>query len=97
MDPCSHGLSDHLSGFVTRNRLALFKWIPMAGFTESYNISVSEAVILYTLWNRLERSGLEWKLSKEDKTMLLLEWLRTSIKMLKQIEIQYRKDNKPTF
>jgi tRNA (guanosine-2'-O-)-methyltransferase len=71
--------------------------IPMVGFTESYNISVSAAVILYTLRNRLERSGLEWKLSEEEQTMLLLEWLRTSIKMSKQIETQYRKDNRPTF
>lgn len=65
--------------------------IPMAGFTESYNISVSAAIILYTLRQRLEVSELPWGLGEEEKSELLLEWLRTSVKMSDKIEKQFRK------
>jgi tRNA (guanosine-2'-O-)-methyltransferase len=71
--------------------------IPMVGFTESYNISVSAAVILYTLRIKLEQSELNWRLSEMEKQELLLQWLRNSIKMAEKIEEQYRKDYRPTF
>jgi len=74
-----------------------FVKIPMMGFTESYNISVSAAVILYILRRRLEKSELNWKLPEVEKQELLLQWLRSSIKMAKQIESQFRKDYRPTF
>ena len=41
--------------------------IPMYGFTESFNVSVSVAIILNTLRNRLEKSKLDWKLSPEEQ------------------------------
>lgn len=66
-----------------------FIWIPMTGFTESYNISVSAAVILYSLRKRLEQSSLEWKLGAKEKTEIMLGWLRTSIKMSGKIEKQF--------
>jgi tRNA (guanosine-2'-O-)-methyltransferase len=69
----------------------------MMGFTESYNISVSAAVILYTLRNRLERSEMNWKLSETEKSDLLLHWLRNSIKMAEQIENQFKNDYRSTF
>ncbi len=66
--------------------------IPMVGFTESYNISVSAAIMLYTLRKRLEQSFLEWKIGEEEQSQLLLQWLRNSIKMSKQIENKVFKD-----
>jgi tRNA (guanosine-2'-O-)-methyltransferase len=63
--------------------------IPMAGFTESYNISVSAAIILYSLRKRLERASIQWKLGEEEKSALLLDWLRTSVKMSDQIENKF--------
>jgi len=66
--------------------------IPMVGFTESYNISVSAAIILYTLRNRLEKSSLDWRIGEEEKNELLLRWLRTSIKMSEQIENKFIKE-----
>ena len=66
--------------------------IPMVGFTESYNISVSAAISLYTLRKRLESSSLDWKISEDEKNELLLNWLRTSIKMSDQIETQFIRD-----
>ena len=74
-----------------------FIQIPMAGFTESYNISVSAAIILYTLRKRLEASNLHWKLEEEEENELLLDWLRTSVKMSEQIENKFIKDNSPDF
>ena len=66
--------------------------IPMAGFTESYNISVSAAITLYTLRKRLELSSLQWKISVEEQSELLLNWLRTTINMSDQIENKFIKD-----
>ena len=39
--------------------------IPMVGFTESYNISVSAAITLYGLRKRLENSSLDWRIGEE--------------------------------
>jgi len=66
--------------------------IPMAGFTESYNISVSAAITLYSLRKRLEVSSLQWKISEEEQSELLLSWLRNTIKMSDQIENKFIKD-----
>ena len=71
--------------------------IPMAGFTESYNISVSAAIALYSLRKRLEASSLPWRLGNEEKQELLLNWLRSSIKMSDQIEYKFIKDYQPDF
>ena len=35
---------------------------PMHGFTESYNISVSAAITLYTVMQRLRASDVRWQL-----------------------------------
>ncbi len=66
-----------------------FIQIPMAGFTESYNISVSAAITLYTLRKRLESSSLHWKMGEVEQYELLLNWLRTSIKMSDLIENKF--------
>lgn len=56
-----------------------FVKIPMVGFTESLNISVSAAVTLYTLITRLKKSNVDWHLSKEEENAVRLQWLRNSI------------------
>ena len=71
--------------------------IPMAGFTESYNISVSAAIILYTLRKRLEASSLSWTLGEEERLLLLLDWLRASIKKSELIENKFITDYRPDF
>jgi len=71
--------------------------IPMAGFTESYNISVSAAIVLYSLRNRLKQSSLPWKLGEVEQSELLLNWLRTTIKMSDQIENKFIKDYQSDF
>jgi tRNA (guanosine-2'-O-)-methyltransferase len=85
---------------LTENALDLadeFIQIPMVGFTESYNISVSAALTLYGLRKRLEQSRIDWRIGEEECSILLLEWLRTSIKMSEQIEKQFRQTYGDTF
>ena len=57
-----------------------FVKIPMSGFTESFNISVSAAICLYDLSKRLRESNVNWELSHDEKNMILTDWLKTSIK-----------------
>lgn len=59
--------------------------IPMQGFTESLNISVSAAIILQALGNRLRNSNLPWRLSEEDKTALKFKWACKCIKNSEQL------------
>jgi len=68
-----------------------FLKIPMLGFTESYNISVSAALILFTLTNRLRNSSINWSLSDDEKQEILLEWSRRSIKRSDILENQFLK------
>jgi len=48
--------------------------IPMYGFTESYNISVAGALLLYGLSSRLHASDLSWRLTEEEQLELQLDW-----------------------
>lgn len=54
--------------------------IPMYGFTESYNLSVSNAIILYQLIEKLRLSDVNWQLSDVEKTEIKLEWLKLAVK-----------------
>ncbi len=58
--------------------------IPMYGFTESFNISVSAGIILSHLVFRLHKTK-GWQLSPEEKEAIYLEWLKNSIKSSEQI------------
>ncbi len=53
--------------------------IPMTGFAESLNISVSCAVTLATLIQKLKTSKLDWKLSKKEFEELKIDWAKKSI------------------
>jgi len=69
-----------------------FVRIPMVGFTESFNISVSAALSLYDLTSRLRNSDIKWQLSELEKNDILFEWLKTSIKDSERILKRYKKD-----
>ncbi len=68
-----------LSGNLMENADEFLR-IPMYGFTESFNISVSAAIVFYELVNRLRCSSIAWGLSEEEKQDLRLEWLKQSVK-----------------
>lgn len=78
------GLSDiameNVDGFVK---------IPMYGFTESLNISVSASICLYELKKRLKQSDIDWQLSEEEQLDQLLIWAKKVIKDGTLIEKQY--------
>ncbi len=63
--------------------------IPMYGFTESFNISVSAALVLYALTSRLRNSEISWQLDSDERTDILLEWSRRSIKKSDALERQF--------
>ena len=59
--------------------------IPMYGFTESLNISVSAAILLRGLVHRLHQTDAGWRLSEPEKEDILLSWLKASVKESEQL------------
>jgi tRNA (guanosine-2'-O-)-methyltransferase len=68
-----------------------YVYIPMHGFTESFNISVCAAIVLHHLSLKLRSSELDWKLQEEEKEKILLNWLRSSVKRSDIVEKNIRK------
>jgi tRNA (guanosine-2'-O-)-methyltransferase len=54
--------------------------LPMFGFTESFNISVSVALALSEIVPRLHDSNLNWRLSDEQRARLRLQWYERQIR-----------------
>ena len=79
-----------LSDLMLQNADEFLK-IPMYGFTESFNISVSASIILHNLTLRLRNSELNWKLTETERDDVILNWLRAAIKDSKLIEQEYYK------
>lgn len=71
-----------------------FLKIPMVGFTESLNISVSAAIILQNLTNRLRQTDIHWQLTEAEILEKRLDWARKSIKDIKRIEARYMEEKK---
>ncbi len=61
-------------------------YIPMHGFTESFNISVSAAIILNTLLTKVRSSGVTWSLSEAEKESIRLQWMRKIVRRSDLIE-----------
>ncbi len=70
-----HGLTNEMT-----NHADEYLKIPMFGFTESFNISVSAAIIISSIISKLHKSKIEWKLTEEEKTETLLNWARNVVK-----------------
>ncbi|MGE5426332.1 MAG: TrmH family RNA methyltransferase [Methylococcaceae bacterium] len=67
-----------------------FMKIPMVGFTESLNVSVSVAITLHHLTHQLRHhSTINWGLTEEEKQKVLLSWLRMSIKRVDLLEEKF--------
>ena len=66
-----------------------FLKIPMVGFTESLNISVSAAIIIQNLMERLRKSDINWQLTEEEILEKRMAWTKNSIKDIKRIEERY--------
>ncbi len=59
--------------------------IPMSGFTDSLNISVSAAIILQYITGKLRNSKINWELTENEKNAVKFEWLSKSFKNLPQL------------
>lgn len=66
-----------------------FIYIPMVGFTESLNISVSAAITLQHIMTKLKASGVDWKFSEQELFVKKLDWTRKMIKDVARIEQRY--------
>ncbi len=67
--------------------------IPMMGFTESLNISVSAAIILQHVTYQLSKSSIQWQLSEEQKLEKRMQWAKKAIKSHEQIIQRYYQEN----
>lgn len=54
--------------------------LPMYGFTESFNVSVSAALTMHTVRQRLEESDLTWKLSQEEQIETKIQWCKNILR-----------------
>ena len=63
--------------------------IPMYGFTESLNISVSAAICLNTLIPKLRQSTAAWQLTSSEKEFIRLQWYRKIVKRSDVIEKEF--------
>ncbi|MBT4918858.1 MAG: RNA methyltransferase [Flavobacteriaceae bacterium] len=83
---------DGLSNTVLNNADGFLK-IPMYGFTESLNISVSAAIILQSVVTRLKDSNIDWKLTESEKKELIFHWTKMTIKSADQIIDRFYKSS----
>ena len=66
-----------------------FLKIPMVGFTESLNISVSAAIILQHVTAKLKKTDIPWQLTDDEKLEKRLEWAKKTIKSIDHILERY--------
>ncbi|MCR9181829.1 MAG: RNA methyltransferase [Flavobacteriaceae bacterium] len=66
-----------------------FLKIPMVGFTESLNISVSAAIILQDVTAKLKKTQIDWQLSEEEQLEKRLDWAMKTIKSIEAILKRY--------
>jgi tRNA (guanosine-2'-O-)-methyltransferase len=75
------GLSD-----IAIEQADIYMKIPMYGFTESFNISVSAAITMYQLTDRLRKSNVKWQLTEGEKIDTLIKWAKQTIKYPDKVE-----------
>ena len=63
--------------------------VPMYGFTESLNISVSAAMVLQNLLSRLRQSDIDFCLSAEEKDLLRFSWYKKIVKRADVLEREF--------
>jgi len=66
-----------------------FLYIPMAGFSQSLNISVSTAVIISELTGKIRSSEVNWQLEENELMDLQYNWMKNSVRRGDRIEDEY--------
>lgn len=62
-----------------------FVKVPMYGFTESLNVSVCAALVMYSVTRRLRYSNIDWHLPEQERDEVLFQWYRNAIKAADEI------------
>lgn len=70
-----------------------FLKIPMVGFTESLNISVSAAIILQHVTSKLRKSNIKWRLTEAELIEKRFDWIKKTIKNYDAIVERYYASN----
>ena len=83
------GLSDEAISLADE-----FVTIPMYGFTESFNVSVSVAICLYDITQRLRTSDIDWELSKNEILDISLAWAKKIVVNSQLLEKKFFEDKK---
>ena len=83
------GLSDYV---LEQSDVQLM--IPMVGFTESLNISVSAAIILQQVTQQLRQSTIDWKFTDAQLIAKRYDWVCRVLKSHEKITARYHEINK---
>ncbi|NJO69776.1 MAG: RNA methyltransferase [Bacteroidetes bacterium] len=67
--------------------------IPMVGYTESLNLSVSAAIVRYTLASRIRNSGIDWQLQGDDLAEVKLQWIKAMVRKSDLLVQNFLKSN----
>lgn len=78
------GLSD-----IALEKADEYLYIPMHGFTESLNISVSAALAMFYLTDKMRDSNVDWQLSESEEFDIQINWARSVIKECHKIEKEF--------
>jgi len=78
-----------LSGEVMQQADGFLK-IPMVGFSESLNVSVSAAIIIQQVAQKVRDSDIEWQLTDMEVLEKRLDWTKKSIKDVEGIIKRYK-------
>ena len=70
-----------------------FLKIPMFGFTESLNISVSAAIILQHVTSKLRNSDIPWQLKEEERIAKRFDWIEKTIKNYDTIVERFKSES----
>jgi len=84
----TEGLSDEVL-----KEADVFLKIPMVGFTESLNISVSAAIILQYVTSKMKKKDINWHLTEDEKLEKRLDWCKKTIKSHAKIIERFYKTN----
>lgn len=82
------GISD-----IVKENADEFVKIPMYGFTESFNISVSAAICLSSISTKLRKSDINYHLSKEERDVLITKWMRQTVLDGDKMEREFNRRN----
>ncbi len=66
-----------------------YVYIPMHGFVESFNISVTAALCMHHLGHKLRVGSIDWRLGNKEHDEIWLDWLRAGIKSAPALERRF--------